>query len=59
MCRKALLCREMGSKVRDIEVMDQLKVNVALQYKKINEIIDLGLNVSLIANSFSKDAAVH
>ena len=53
------MCREMGSKVRDIEVMDQLKVNVALQYKKINEIIDLGLNVSLIANSFSKDAAVH
>ena len=33
--------------------------NVAMQYKYTNEIIDLGLNISLIANSFPKGAAVH
>ncbi len=33
--------------------------NVAMQYKYTNEIIDLGLNISLIANSFLKSTAVH
>ena len=53
------MCREIGMRVPYPIGTAEFGLNVALQYKNTNEIIDLGLNISLIANSFQKDAAVH
>jgi hypothetical protein len=49
----------MGSRVPCIEGVSERYLNAALQYKKTHQIIDIELNISLIANSLVKDTAVH